>query len=128
MTSLLVIIVLVLLAIALWQLTKIFDLTQVGKKVNKSQVANDKDNNLQGYIMFAFLAFIYIFTIYGLLTWGHLVLANPSSAHGEVIDNLMDITWILIFTVQAITQFLLYYFSFKYRGKKENKAKNANIM
>ena len=31
MTSLLVIIVLVLLAIALWQLTKIFDLTQVGE-------------------------------------------------------------------------------------------------
>ncbi|MFM2011202.1 MAG: hypothetical protein RLZZ479_1593, partial [Bacteroidota bacterium] len=30
MTSLLVIIVLVLLSVALWQLTKIFDLTQVG--------------------------------------------------------------------------------------------------
>ena len=122
MTSLLVIIVLVLLAIALWQLTKIFDLTQVGKKVNKSQIANDKDNNIQGYIMFAFLAFIYIFTIYGLLTWGKLVLANPSSEHGEQVDSLMDITWVLIFTVQAITQVLLYYFSFKYRGKKENKA------
>jgi len=40
MTSLLVIIVLVLLAIALWQLTKIFDLTQVGEADN-SQVAND---------------------------------------------------------------------------------------
>ncbi len=122
MTSLLVIIVLVLLSVALWQLTKIFDLTQVGKKKDSSQVANDKDNNLQGYIMFAFLAFIYIFTIYGLLTWGHLVLSNPASEHGEDVDQLMDITWVLIFTVQAITQVLLHYFAFKYRGKKDQKA------
>ena len=35
MTTLLVLIVVVLLAVALWQLTKIFDLTQVGQNVNK---------------------------------------------------------------------------------------------
>ncbi|MBC7606270.1 MAG: cytochrome c oxidase subunit II [Burkholderiales bacterium] len=122
MTSLLVIIVLVLLAIALWQLTKIFDLTQVGIYVNKSQVADDKDNNVQGYLMFGFLAFIYLFTIYGLLKWGGLVLHTPASAHGDEVDNLMNITWILIFTVQTITQALLYYFAFKYRGKKDQKA------
>ena len=83
MTSLLIIIVLVLLAIALWQLTKIFDLTQVGEADDDSQVANDDDNNTQGYLMFGFLAFIYIFTIYGLIEWGPLVLHTPASAHGS---------------------------------------------
>ena len=122
MTSLLVIIVLVLLAIALWQLTKIFDLTQVGANTNNSQVANDDDNKLQGYLMFGFLAFIYIFTVYGLVKWGGLVLHTPASAHGAEVDNLMNITWILIFIVQTITQGLLYYFSFKYSGKKDQKA------
>jgi cytochrome c oxidase subunit II len=123
MTSLLIIIVLALLAVAIWQLTKIFDLTQVGKtKVEESQVANDNDNNIQGYLMFGFLAFIYIFTIYGLLTWGKLTLGTPASEHGSVIDNLFNISLILIFFVQTITQFLLYYFSFKYRGKKDQKA------
>jgi cytochrome c oxidase subunit 2 len=34
----------------------------------------------------------------------------------------MNITWILIFVVQAITQVLLHYFAFKYRGKKDQKA------
>jgi cytochrome c oxidase subunit 2 len=34
----------------------------------------------------------------------------------------MNITWILIFIVQAITQVLLYYFAFKYRGRKDRKA------
>ena len=104
MTSLLVIIVLVLLAVALWQLTKIFDLTQVGSNVDKSEVATDDDNNVQGYIMFAFIAFLYIFTIYGLFKWGPLVLHTPASEHGAEVDNLMNITWVLIFIVQAITQ------------------------
>ena len=121
MTSLLVITVLILLAVALWQLTKIFDLTQVGVKRN-SQVASDNDNNVQGYLMFGFLAFIYIFTIYGLIEWGGLVLHTPASAHGDTIDNLMNITWLLIFIVQTITQGFLYYFGFKYRGKEGNKA------
>ena len=122
MTSLLVIIVLVLLAIALWQLTKIFDLTQVGANKDVSQVANDEDNNTQGYLMFGFLAFIYIFTIYGLFEWGPLVLHTPASEHGSTVDNLMNITWVLIFFVQAITQVLLHYFAFKYRGNKNQKA------
>jgi cytochrome c oxidase subunit 2 len=122
MTSLLVIIVLVLLAVAVWQLTKIFDLTQVASTSDDSQVANDDDNNVQGYLMFGFLAFIYIFTIYGVYTWGPLVLHTPASDHGALIDNLMNITWVLIFTVQAITQVLLHYFAFKYRGNKDKRA------
>jgi cytochrome c oxidase subunit 2 len=122
MTSLLVIIVLVLLAIAIWQLTKIFDLTQVGRSNDDSQVANDGDNNTQGYLMFGFLAFIYIFTIYGLINWGSLVLHTPASKHGATVDNLMNVTWVIIFLVQAITQVLVHYFSFKYRGKQGQKA------
>ncbi len=124
MTSLLVIIVLVLLAIGLWQLTKIFDLTQSGSTTNKNttQIANDKDNKIQGYLLFGFLAFIYIFTIYGLLKWGGLVLHTPASAHGDQIDSLMDTTWIVIFAVQTVTQALLHYFGFKYSGKKDQKA------
>jgi cytochrome c oxidase subunit II len=123
MTSLLVIIVLALLAIGLWQLTKIFDLTQMGgAKKEATQVANDNDNKVQGYLMFGFLAFIYIFTIYGLLKWGGLVLHTPASEHGSQIDSLMNITWVVIFFVQTITQALLHYFAFKYSGKKEQKA------
>ncbi len=122
MTSLLVIIVLVLLAVALWQLTKIFDLTQVGSSSDDSQVASDNDNNIQGYVMFGFLAFIYIFTIYGLLKWGGLALHTPASEHGILVDSLMNITWVLIFVVQFITQGLLYWFSFKNRGHKDKKA------
>ncbi|HEX9979913.1 MAG TPA: cytochrome c oxidase subunit II [Flavobacterium sp.] len=123
MTTLLVIIVLVLFSIALWQLTKIFDLTQSRENVDNSQVANDKDNNLHGYLSFGFLAFIYIITIYCIIEFGHLPLMDLSaSVHGIEVDRLMWITMILIFFVQTITQALLFYFTFKYRGRQGQKA------
>lgn len=122
MTILLVLVVLSLLGIAIWQLTKIFDLTQIGSSQNNTQVASNKDNNIQGYLMFAFLVFLYIFTIYGLFKWSHLVLSNPASEHGPDYDNLMWITFAVIFFVQAITQALLHYFAFKYRGEDNKKA------
>ena len=124
MTSLLIIAVLVLLGIAIWQLTKIFHLTQLGSATQNEnhEVANDRDNNVNGYLMFAFLGFIYVFTIYSLVKWGNLVLGTPASEHGSQYDNLMAISMWLIFTVQTITQFLLHYFAFKYKGKKGNKA------
>lgn len=119
MTSLLVILVLVLLSVALWQLTKIFDLTQVGKKGDESLVADDNDNKVNGYLMFAFLGFIYVITIYCFANYGNLpLMSNAASVHGKEVDQLMWISMILIFTVQIITQALLHYFAFKYRGKK----------
>lgn len=117
MTSLLILLVIVLIGIAVWQLTKIFDLTQLGASNANSEVANDADNKVNGYLMFAFVGFIYVFTIYGFLNWGDLVLATPASEHGVAYDNLMDISFLLIFVVQFITQFLLHFFAYKYKGK-----------
>lgn len=122
MTSLLIFIVLILIGIAVWQLTKIFDLTQVGNAKDDSEVANDNDNNINGYLMFGFLGFIYIFTIYSLVAWGEFVLGTPASEHGKDVDNLMNISMLVIFFVQTVTQFLLHYFTFKYKGKEGQKA------
>jgi len=123
MTSLLVIVVLVFVAVAIWQLTKIFDLSQIGNKADNTQVANDNDNNVNGYLMFAFLVFIYLITIYCVVQYGHFpLMSNAASEHGADVDNLMWISMILIFFVQTITQALLYFFTYKYRGKKGKKA------
>ena len=119
MTSLLVLLVLVLLSVALWQLTKIFDLTQVGKTTENSQVADDNDNKVNGYLSFAFLAFIYLITIYCFVYYGKFpLMSNAASVHGKDVDQLMWISMILIFIVQTITQGLLFYFSYKYYGRK----------
>ena len=121
MTALLTIIVLVFISVAIWQMVKIFDLAQA--KNENTQIANDKDNAVNGYLMMGFLAFIYIITIVCFIKWGDLpLLSNAASEHGSTTDNLMIASLIIIFIVQIITQFLLHYFAFKYKGEKGRKA------
>ncbi|MBO6879852.1 cytochrome c oxidase subunit II [Winogradskyella sp.] len=121
MTALLTIIIVLFVAVAIWQLVKIFDLAQVDSQ--SSPVATDKDNKLNGYLMMGFLAFIYIITILSFWYLGDLPLvSNSASEHGPGLDNLMIISMVIIFIVQTITQFILHYFAFKYRGEKGKKA------
>ncbi len=120
MTFLLIFTVLVLVAIALWQITKIFQLSQF-KKVN-TQIADDKDNDYNGKLMFAFLIFIYAITIFSFWAYGDVLLPEAASEHGSDYDNLMWISFAVIFFVQTITQALLHYYSYKYRGEKGKKA------
>ena len=125
MTTLFIVLILIFITIAIWQMIKIFDLSRVisGIKVDDSQIANDDDNNMQGKFMLGFLAFIYAITIFSFVKYGKFPLvSNAASEHGAEIDTLMIWTMVLIFIVQTITQFLLYFFSYKYKGNKKNKA------
>ena len=120
MTILLTLTVLALISIAIWQITKIFELSQPKKE--NTQVADDDDNRWNGQLMFAFLIFIYGITLFSFWKWGDVLLPGASSEHGMEYDNLMWISFAIIFFVQTITQALLHYFAYKYRGEKEKKA------
>ncbi len=121
MTALLTLIIVLFVAVALWQMVKIFDLAQVGG--SNSQIADDNDNRLNGYLMMGFLVFIYAITIASFWYLGDLPLtSNSASAHGPELDSLMIISMIIIFIVQTITQFILHYFAYKYKGEKGRKA------
>ena len=120
MNVILIFSVLILISIAIWQVTKIFELSQ-GKKVY-TQVADDSDNNWNGKLMFGFLFFIYGITIFSFLSYGDVLLPDAASEHGSEYDNLMWISFAIIFVVQTVTQALLHYFSYKYRGEKGKKA------
>ncbi len=120
MTIFLTLTVLVLVAISIWQITKIFELSQP-KKVN-TQVADDGDNQWNGQLMFAFLIFIYAITLFSFWKWGDVMLPSSSSKHGIEYDNLLWISFAIIFFTQTITQGLLHYFAYKYRGEKGKKA------
>ncbi len=121
MTLLLVLTSLILISIAVWQLTKILELS---KPVNYSndEIATDKDNDFQGKLMFLFLIFIYALTIFSFFRYGDVILPESASVHGENYDSLLWFSFSVIFFVQTITQALLHYFAFKYRGNKKRKA------
>jgi len=89
----------------------------------KDQVATEKENNINGWLMLGLGAFIYGLMLYSMVQ-GRVVLLPRQSAslEGEDIDKLFVITMGLIIVVQFITQFLIYYFTFKYRGINGRKA------
>lgn len=121
MTALLTIIIVLFVAVALWQMVKIFDLAQVG--TSNTQVADDNDNRINGYLMMGFLVFIYAITILSFWYLGDLpLMSNSASEHGVEVDNLMIISMVVIFIVQTLTQFILHYFAYKYKGEKGKKA------
>ena len=122
MTIIFSIITVVLLSISVWQIAKIFEVSNIGKKKDDSQVANHKDNDLQGKLMFAFLVFIYLVTIFSFVSYTKVLLPESASEHGVTYDSLFFISFALIMFVQIITQALLHYFSYKYRGLKNTKA------
>ena len=125
MITLFIVLILIFITIAIWQMIKIFDLSRAlsGIKIDDSQIASDKDNITQAKLMLAFLAFIYAITIFSLVSYGKFpLISNAASEHGQKIDSLMIWTLVLIFIVQIITQFLLYFFAYKYKGNKKSKA------
>ena len=120
MTIFLILILLILVTVSIWQVTKILELSQ--SKEESTQVADDDDNQMQGKLMFAFLIFIYVLTLFSFWRWGDVLLPDAASDHGPEYDNLMWVTFSVIFFVQTVTQAFLHYFSYKYRGNKSRKA------
>jgi len=117
MKALFYILIFVVIATAIWQFFKILGLTK------KDQVATENENNINGWLMLGLGAFIYGLMLYSMVEGSVVLLPKVSaSLEGEHIDRLFVITMTLIFVVQFITQFLIYFFTFKYRGINGRKA------
>jgi len=124
MTVFLVLIVIILFAVALWQMSKIYTLS---KPVNKDSafqqdVANDKDNRINAKLMLMFLIFMYFLMGYCFWHYSKFYLPEASSDHGGLYDSLFFITLAVIMFVQLVTQVLIHWFSYKYHGKKGRRA------
>lgn len=92
------------------------------KQTDTSEIANEKDNNINGWLMLGFVLFIYLILAICFWKWFDVLLPVAASEHGLEIDQLMLVSMILIFVVGIITQWLLHYFAFKYRGDRPRKA------
>ena len=121
-TIILSLVAVILISISVWQIVKIFEVSNLGKKKDTSQIANYKDNDLHGKLMFAFLVFIYLVTIYSFVSYTKVLLPESASEHGYTYDRLLVISFIVIFIVQTITQALLHYYTYMFRGIKGRKA------
>ena len=121
MTIFLILLVVALLGVTFWQLSKILEISK-GNTEGNNGVANDKDNAMQGKLMLAFVIFLYALTAYCFINYWSYFLPDGSSSHSADYDNLMMISTVLIMFVQTLTQGFLHYFAYKYKGKEGNKA------
>jgi cytochrome c oxidase subunit 2 len=121
MTNILIVVVVILLVATLVQILRVSELLSEIKNKDVNEVT-DKDNNTQG-ILFLIVGFGFlIFVVWQMVTWNHLLLPPASSVHGTQIDFLMKISMGLILVVFFVLSPILFYFLYKYRGKKSNKA------
>ena len=103
------------IGVSFWQITRIMNLRGV--------IATDEDNAKQGKYSLVFMAFFYAMMVYCLIFMNVIMLPESASIEGEHDDNLFSITFWLIGIVQFIMQFIIFFFTFKYKGNKDRKAK-----
>ncbi len=118
MTVFLILIVLGLLVITAWQISKIFQLAKTKKSESYAGVNDSRDNRIQGYLMLTFGILFYGFMIFNFWEYSKLYPPKAASAEGVELDTLFFTTAIVIMLVQVLMQALIFYFSYKYHGRK----------
>lgn len=119
--KLLILIGLVLLIIAVHQLMRVIELSREFKKTKEWEIT-DSDNAFNGKAMllggFGLIAFFF----WQAERWNDNALPGAASVHGLKIDALWDYNMYLITVVFVVTNAVLFWFAYKYAGKKGVKA------
>jgi len=120
-TKLIIIVALVLGGIAIAQLMRLNELSSKMSKTNESEVGI-RDNNLNGKLMLAFMAFLFLGFIWLMVEFGWTGRGEAASVHGKEYDWLLDLNLWIVILVFFITNTLLFGFAYKYTKKPGVKA------
>jgi len=121
MTNLLIALVVILAIAALVQLVRVNELLSEITNEDTNSVTDD-DNNKNGILFLLTIPLFLGFVVWQMVTWDHLLLPPASSVHGAEIDSLMKVSMTLILIVFFALTPMLFFFAYKYRGKKGNTA------
>ena len=123
MTALLILGILVLIGIVSIQVGKMTELSAQIRGEEDAQLESNKFQGLYGMLfMIGFLIFVVAISIYyknWMLGFGPHVSA---SAHGGMLDSIFNVTTFFTAVVFFVTQILLFWFAYKYRGRRNGKA------
>ena len=117
-------IVWILVILGLITATQLMRVSLLARQLNgrKEEDISDSENNFNA-LLIGFFGFLMLASV-AFMTWKYKsgLLPEAASEHGQEIDFLFNINWLIIFIVYFTTNIALIYFSVKYRGKKGNKA------
>jgi len=88
----------------------------------KEEDISDSDNNINATLLAIFGFFMLGSVAYMTWKFGNGLLPESASEHGQEIDSLFFVNWIIVLAVFFIVNGLLFAFAIKYRGKKGRKA------
>ncbi len=123
MTGLIIIGILILLAIVVVQIGRVSELSS---RIRGEEEALYRNNRTQGRWMLAFLILFLTFCVATTIYFKDYLLGygphESASAHGHLIDNMFSVTLIFTGIVFVITHIALFYFAWKYHGRKDGRA------
>ena len=91
-----------LVIIGIVQIVRIFEIA-AKLKGSEEKLITDQDNKYNALALLIVGLGFTVFVAYSFKLWGHLVLPDPVSVHGEGIKMLWDVTMYLILFVFFIT-------------------------
>jgi cytochrome c oxidase subunit 2 len=123
MTALFVILTLILIGVIVVQIGRVTELAAKIRGEEEMQLSTNRRN--AAFLLVFMILFLAACIASGLLYKNYFLGFGPqvpASAHGKALDNMFKVTLFFTGLVFFITQVLLFYFAWRYRGKKGGKA------
>jgi cytochrome c oxidase subunit II len=121
MINLLTLVVILLAALTLWRLIRVMELVR-DLRGDEDQHITDSDNLFNGRMAVVFMVACFIGMIIFTIDAKKYLLPVAASKHGVLTDWYLNVNFALITVVFFITQFLLFWYCYKYRHKTGEKA------
>lgn len=121
MSKILVLAVVVLVIVAIAQLSKMYELSRKVAKKREEDISL-ASNKLNANLMLVYMVAFYAFFIYLTLAYGDQMLPVAASEHGVRVDALMDLNLIFVSIVFFLMNTLLFVFAGRYYKREGQKA------
>ncbi len=121
MEKLIILIVVILGAIAIAQLVRVYEISAKLRKTGEHEITS-RDNNLNAKMMLGFMFALFISFIYLMATYGWTGRGIAASVEGKETDWLLNLNFVIIIMIFFFTNFLLFFFTYKYVRKPGVKA------
>lgn len=123
MTALIITAIIILLAIIIVQIGKVSELSA---RIRGEEEVELRSNRAQGRWLLVFMVVFIVACFWSAMYFKNWMLGygphDAASAHGGQLDSLFNLTLVFTGIVFVITQVVLFYFAWKYHGKKDRRA------
>ena len=123
MTTLIVFICIALLLMIVLQVARVRELF---KELHGAEAVEERNSKMTGIYLLLFMGAFLILGSVSIYLYKNWFLGygphESASAHGGKIDGMMNVTFWVTYSVFLLTHVLLFYYAFRYRGRKGRKA------